>query len=150
MNTPIKIFYDQACAMCRAEMHYLKAIDQHNHIELIDMSNEHFSAEKWGVKLSNLQEKLHVLKPDGTWLIGVSAVKASYAAVGAPIKIPTLNWKWLNGFWEHTYAWIARNRYGVSRFLRPLIEYWFAKRLQQAMKQCQNGVCALPSNALKK
>jgi predicted DCC family thiol-disulfide oxidoreductase YuxK len=73
---------------------------------------------------------LHGVKPDGTVIKGMEAVRQAYEAVGlgwvlAPTRLPGLR-----RLSDLFYGWFARNRLALGRLLGPT---------------CSNGHCAVTS-----
>jgi predicted DCC family thiol-disulfide oxidoreductase YuxK len=88
---------------------------------------------------------MHGMKPDGTMVVGVEALRLAYRAVGlgawvAPTALPILR-----PVFEVAYSVFATNRYTFSALFRPLIEHVAARRVTRRMNECSNGACVVPA-----
>lgn len=128
---PLIVLYDRACAICRAEMHGLKARDRHERVRLVDIAAPDFDERDWGWPMERLQASLHVRLPDGHWRIGVVGVAEVYRAVGSKTMSRVLRVPGVEPLAERAYRVLARNRYRVSR--------WFG----YAAPECAGGRCAV-------
>jgi predicted DCC family thiol-disulfide oxidoreductase YuxK len=86
---------------------------------------------------------IHGVRPDGSLVIGAETIRLAYRAVGlghlaAPTALPLLK-----PVFDLAYAAFARNRYGLSRVLGPVIERIEARRAVRRAQACANGTCAV-------
>lgn len=151
-NYPFTLLFDGACPLCRLEMGRLAERNALNRLLFTDISVPGFDAAPYGASLQAMLALIHGLRPDGTLVIGVAALRTAYEAVGlgawaAPTALPGLKpiFDWL-------YAGFARNRYGFSRLAMPLLNRIEAARVNkqaaQALRRsqaCAQGVCEVPN-----
>lgn len=116
-QTTHAVYYDGACPLCRSEMGVLMRDNQAGLLRFVDISARGFDAAALGVTQAALMARLHVQRPDGSWLIGVPAVQAAYAATGhhriaAALARPVIAW-----LARPAYDWLADHRYRLPRWL---------------------------------
>lgn len=111
------VYYDGDCPLCSSEMAFLMRANRDGLLRFVDIARPGFDAAALGVSREDLMALLHVQDAAGRWLIGVPAVRAVYAATGhrrlaAALDHPVITWLARPG-----YAWLARNRYRLPRWL---------------------------------
>lgn len=151
MNTyPLTIYYDESCPLCKLEIDNLKARNNKELLQFIDVSTTDFSDDDAPASQTEMMEIIHARKVDGTVVSGVEVFRLAYGAVGlgwltAPTKLPLIK-----PFCDWLYPHIARNRYLLSnRFSGVLFKIAKdraicreAKRAAQQSKACHDGQCA--------
>jgi predicted DCC family thiol-disulfide oxidoreductase YuxK len=115
------VFYDGACPLCRSEMGLLMRDNRAGHLRFVDITQPGFDAEALGVTPSALMARLHVLRDDGHWLVGVPAVQAVYAATGHTCIATALAHPLLARLAGPAYGWLADHRYRLPRWLLRLV-----------------------------
>ncbi|MFG6414754.1 thiol-disulfide oxidoreductase DCC family protein [Roseateles sp. DC23W] len=111
------VYYDGVCPLCRSEMGVLMRNNDTGLLRFVDISRPDFDAAALGVTQAALMARLHVQAPDGTWLIGVPAVRAAYAATGHHRVAALLAVPLLARLAEPAYAWLADHRYRLPHWL---------------------------------
>jgi predicted DCC family thiol-disulfide oxidoreductase YuxK len=105
---PLRIYVDEACPLCRAEMAGLAARDPGACLRMVDCSSEGFAdpdAEAAGLSQAKLLHRIHARDAHGRWLVGVPVFAAAYEAAGV--------------------RWLARLL--RVRALRPLLDFGYAR-----------------------
>ncbi|MBB5203374.1 putative DCC family thiol-disulfide oxidoreductase YuxK [Inhella inkyongensis] len=144
----LRVFYDGACQLCRAEMHNLMARDVGGRIEFVDASHPKFDPQPLGVTLEAMMNALHVRRlSDDAWLIGVPAFEALYAATGQTGVARALRHPVLAALAERTYPWVVRHRHHLPQ---APIRWVFERARRRAAEAaalrtqaCRDGSCRL-------
>ena len=122
----LTVLYDGGCNLCRASVARVRRMDPRGRIELLDLHDASVPARFPQVDLDEAKRLMQAVDPHGRVYSGVDA----WARVG--LSLP--GWKliaWLflvpgiHFVAQHSYAWVARNRYRWNREL------------------CEDGTCAL-------
>ena len=113
----LHVFYDATCPICNQEMTRLHKLDQHQRLNMVDMSTNDFDAQDWGVNLEDLDKALHVLTPTGEWLVGLQAIRVVYAQVGLRWLVLPTTCPGIANLLDATYLKFAPHRQAVSRWL---------------------------------
>lgn len=111
------VYYDGACPLCRSEMSALMRDNQAGLLHFVDISLPGFDAAALGVTQAALMARLHVQRSDGSWLIGVPAVQAAYAATGHHRIAAVLARPAVARLARPAYDWLATHRYRLPRWL---------------------------------
>ena len=151
MNTsyPLTLLYDAACPVCSLEMDHLRERDTQSRLAFIDIAAPGFDAGHYGTTLAALDAQIHALRPDGTRLIGLPALREAYEAVGLGWVLRPTAWGLLAPLADAGYRLFARHRRPISRAAAPLISalrHWRAHRTVQRMAQCQAGACKVDNS----
>jgi predicted DCC family thiol-disulfide oxidoreductase YuxK len=115
------VFYDGACPLCRSEMGVLRRANQAGRLRFVDISLPGFDATAIGVTQAALMSRLHLQRADGSWLIGVPAVQAAYAATGHRRIAHALGLPLVARLARPAYDWLADHRYRLPRWLLRLV-----------------------------
>lgn len=115
------VYYDGACPLCRSEMGVLMRDNQAGRLRFVDIAEQGFDATALGVTQAALMARLHVRRPDGTWLVGVPAVQAAYAATGHHRIAALLGQPAIARLARPAYDWLADHRYRLPRWLLKLV-----------------------------
>jgi predicted DCC family thiol-disulfide oxidoreductase YuxK len=100
-----------------------------------------------GATLAQMDAQIHALRPDGTMVRGVEALRLAYAAVGLGWVWRPAGWAPLKPLFDAGYRVFARHRRSISRGAAPLIALVRAARARRAavrMQQCSGGACERP------
>ena len=140
---PLTLFFDGACPLCSLEMDDLKSRNALNRLVFVDIAQPGFDPAPYGASLQAMGELIHGMCADGTLVIGAETIRLAYRAVGlghlaAPTALPGLK-----PIFDAAYAVFARNRYGISRMLAPVIERIAAARAQRRAQACARGDCEI-------
>ena len=130
------VLYDHACPLCRAEMQRLKALDLNAKLMLLDINSPDFSEDTWGVSRSAASAALHVLTPNGDWLVGMPAIRHAYAQVGLGWLMAPSGWPLVSPIADLAYRYVAPNRFVISRWLG----------MGRASATCSDDVCTNAPN----
>ncbi len=115
----LTLLYDGACAICNAETGRLRHWNRHTRtLSLVDISADGFDAAPYGKTHADLLGLIHAVKPDGSMLIGVDALRAAYGEVGLGWLWAPTRWPGLRPVFDRFYLWFARNRYRISNLGR--------------------------------
>ena len=158
-NHPLTLLYDGACPVCNLEMDNLKHRNTQGLLAFIDISAPEFDALPYGATLAEMNGLIHAVWPDGSLVVGVEVFRLAYGAVGLGHLTAPTAWPWLKPLVDTAYAVFARNRYGFSRTLMPLLSALRHARATrrkanvEAVAQgalanaaaCHDGKCDLPT-----
>jgi predicted DCC family thiol-disulfide oxidoreductase YuxK len=159
INFPLTLLYDASCPVCRLEMHALRERDLAKHpdaplLRLVDISAPGFDAAPYGATLAQMNALIHAVRPDGSLVVGVEVFRLAYGAVGLGGWFVPTGWRWLKPAFDFAYAVFARNRYGISRAMTPLIEWIERKRIEKAAQRalaasraCADSDCKISAPA---
>lgn len=145
-NFPLTLLYDGKCPLCMLEMDNLKARNTAGLLLFVDISQAGFDPVPYGASVKEMSALLHGVRPDGTLVIGAETLRLAYRAVGlgyfaAPTALPGLK-----PVFDAAYVVFARNRYGISRVMAPLIERIAARRAVGRAQACAHGECAVDAS----
>ncbi|CAM3814844.1 thiol-disulfide oxidoreductase DCC family protein [Roseateles saccharophilus] len=115
------VYYDGACPLCRSEMGVLMRDNCAGRLSFVDISQPDFDAAALGVTRAALMARLHLQARDGSWLIGVPAVQAAYAATGHDRVARALTHPAVTRLARPAYDWLAAHRYRLPRWLLKLV-----------------------------
>lgn len=135
LSMQTQVFYDGACAVCRAEMQVLQRRDHARRLDLVDIAAPDFNEHAWPVSLTAMRALLHVRLADGSWLSGMPAIRHIYRETGHGCMVGFTGWPLLSGVFDRAYAWFARNRIRISRTL--------ARCVGLRSPACENGACGI-------
>jgi len=149
-NSPMIIFYDASCELCRAEIEAVKFHDNEEQFMMIDCSAEEFNDTAYqeeGITREAMMNYMHVRNSKGDWFVGVDAFELIYRTLG----LSTVAWLWggrlTRPLTSRLYPWIAKHRELISWSGLPLIfQLWGKCAAQQAYKRsrhCADGKCTL-------
>jgi len=90
-----KLLYDGECPFCQRAVEWLKRRDRSGNLSLEDISALGFNPAKYGLSREEVTRVLHGVKPDGTVVEGMDAVREACRTVGlswlaAPTRLPFL------------------------------------------------------------
>lgn len=111
------VYYDGDCALCSTEMAFLMRENRDGLLDFVNIATPGFDAPSLGVTREALMTLLHVRDRSGRWLIGVPAIQAIYVATGHRRVAAALAHPVVVGLAPPVYAWLARNRYRMPRWL---------------------------------
>lgn len=115
-HTRLTFLYDGACAICDAEAARLRHWNRgRDTLHFVDISAAGFEPKTYGRSLEELMGRVHAIRPDGSVLIGMDAIRAAYAEVGLGWLLAPTRWPGLRAVFDRLYLWFARNRYRISK-----------------------------------
>lgn len=143
---PLTLLYDAACPVCSLEMDHLRERSADGRLAFVDITAPGFSAAAWGSTQAELMARIHGVRPDGSHLIGLAALREAYAAAGLGAWIAPTGWRGAAWLGDRAYEAFARHRQPISRAAAPLIDAlrsWRARRQLKRMAACSGGACAV-------
>lgn len=113
----LKLLYDGQCPFCCREVRWLTRWDRAGRLASEDVTAEGFDPLRYGLTQAEVMSVLHGVKPDGTIVKRMEAVREAYGTVGlgwliAPTRLPLLR-----GLCDALYGLFARNRVGLGQWL---------------------------------
>lgn len=113
----LKLLYDGECPFCSREVEWLKRRDRAGHLATEDIAAPDFDPGRYGLARDDVTSVLHGVKPDGSIVKGMDAVREAYRAVGLgwvlwPTRLPLLS-----GLSNWLYRLFARHRVRWERLL---------------------------------
>lgn len=148
---PLTLLFDAACPVCSLEMDHLRERDSARRLAFVDIAAPGFDAAAYGSTLCELNAQIHAVRPDGSHLVGLAALREAYAAAGLAWVLKATALAPLRPLADAGYALFARYRRPISRATAPLIQAmrtWRAWRTQARMARCQAGVCPVPADSM--
>lgn len=124
---PLRIYVDDACPLCHAEMAGLAAHDGGQRLQIRDCSAEGFrdsDSEVAGFDRAQLLHRIHARDAQGQWLVGVPVFAAAYEAAGLRRIAWLLRLRWLQPVWRAGYALVVDHRRLLVRFGLPRVLAW--------------------------
>jgi predicted DCC family thiol-disulfide oxidoreductase YuxK len=112
------VLYDDECPMCSFYIRVLSRLDWLGRLTLLPMSSPAASSIAKGITPEALEEAMHTVSPDGRVRRAAAAVR--HIAIRVPLLFPLALLLWIPGVMpvaERVYRWVARNRYGLSRWI---------------------------------
>jgi predicted DCC family thiol-disulfide oxidoreductase YuxK len=127
---PLTVFYDASCPVCALEMDTLLRRDSARRLQLIDMSAPTFDAAIYGFERADLDAVIHAVRPDGSVLRGMAALRLAYRGGGLGWLLQATGWPVLSSVADGAYRMFARHRHAISGTLGPVIRAARARRAQ--------------------
>jgi predicted DCC family thiol-disulfide oxidoreductase YuxK len=118
---PLTVFYDASCPVCALEMDTLRRRDTCQRLHLIDMSAPAFDAAIYALERHDLDAAIHAVRPDGSIVRGMAALRLAYRAGGLGWLLQATRWPLLRDVADAAYRLFARHRHAISRVLAPVI-----------------------------
>ena len=119
----LTLLYDGACPICRVENARLRHWNRSaGTLSFVDISDDGFDPRPYGTSFAELMGRMHAVRPDGTLLIGMDALRAAYDEVGLGWLLAPTRWPGLRLVFDRCYLWFARNRYSISKLTRCGLE----------------------------
>ena len=138
MSSPVEVYYDRECAMCRGEIEALADADGNARLRLHDCSAPGFEdgeALRAGVDRAAMLRAMHVRDADGRWHRGVDAFVVMYRAAGFDGLANIWAHRRLKPVWERIYPFIANHRRTLDRLGFPrLVRFVIARAAKRAQR----------------
>jgi predicted DCC family thiol-disulfide oxidoreductase YuxK len=144
-NFPLTLLYDGACPVCNLEMDNLKARNTAGLLKFVDISAAFFDPAPYGATLQAMNGLIHAVRPDGSLVIGVEVFRLAYGAVGLGHLAAPTGWPLLKPAFDATYKVFARNRYGISSAVGPVLTRIAAVRANRRSQACADSACDVPA-----
>lgn len=138
-NTPLTLFYDASCPLCRHEVAFLLEKDALRQLVAVDVSRPDFVNDT-GVPLETLMRVMHGRRPDGRLIQGREVFRLAYRAAGLGWVAGPLSWPALAPFWDRFFAFVGTHRHDFPGWLSAAI---FGRRGPWAKMRggCHDGQC---------
>lgn len=109
----LRILYDGGCHLCHREIEHYRQVDTNKKLELIDITNSGFQAEKWGLDDKTVRKYFHVVDENDQLFVGVDAFAQIWQR---------LDYKWLHSM-AHTQPLrsLMKASYLLFAEIRPLL-----------------------------
>jgi predicted DCC family thiol-disulfide oxidoreductase YuxK len=144
---PLTLLYDGACPVCNLEMDNLKARNTAGMLKFVDIAAPFFDPAPYGTSLEAMNGLIHAVRPDGSLVIGTEVFRLAYGAVGLGHLAAPTGWPLLRPAFDAAYKVFARNRYGISDAVGPLLTRIVALRANRHSQACAQGACKAPTPA---
>ena len=141
---PLTLLYDGACPVCSLEMDHLRARNANGKLAFVDIAVPGFDALPWGATLAQMNAQIHAVRPDGSLIVGIEALRLAYGAVGLGWLMAPTGWAPLRPAFDAGYRAFARHRQTLSRLAAPLIDGVRSQRarsMEARMRACAGGRC---------
>ncbi len=148
-NFPLTLLYDGACPVCNLEMDNLKARNTAGMLQFVDIAAPFFDSAPYGTSLKAMNGLIHAVRPDGSLVIGTEVFRLAYGAVGLGHWAAPTGWPLLKPVFDAAYKVFARNRYGISRAVGPVLTRIAALRANKRSQACAQGACRPPEPKAK-
>ncbi len=112
------VLFDGQCVVCRGSVAFLRRLDWLRRLAFVDIHDPAAAGQNLGLHRAALMGAIHVVTPGGRIVAGYEAVRHQIG------QLPLLMWAypllflpgvtWLG---PRLYAWIARRRYRLNRWL---------------------------------
>ncbi|MFW6170382.1 MAG: thiol-disulfide oxidoreductase DCC family protein [Planctomycetota bacterium] len=126
MACNLTLIYDGDCPICSREVNWLKRRDRRDELALEDLAAEEFDPQRYGLSREDVTMALHGVKPDGSIVRGMEAVREAYRTVGLGWIVAPTGWPGVRRVSDWFYAWFARHRLSIGRLVG---------------KRCGDGTC---------
>ncbi|AEX23591.1 thiol-disulfide oxidoreductase DCC family protein [Vibrio sp. EJY3] len=123
----LTIFYDGTCPLCAKEMRALTKRDTHQHIRIVDIYSEAFSAYPQ-IDAAKANTILHALDDCGNLMLGLDVTYRAWQLVGRGWLYAPLRWPLIRPVADWLYIKFANNRYRIS--------YWLTGTSRCGTDQC--------------
>ncbi len=147
VNYPLTLLYDGACPICALEMDNFRERDNAQNpvrkLMFVDIAQPGFDPAPYGATLPDMQALIHAVRPDGSLVVGVPALRLAYQAVGMGAWAAPTGWPMLAPVFDWAYSRFARNRYRFSGAVMPFIAHIAARRAVKRARACVDGACVL-------
>jgi predicted DCC family thiol-disulfide oxidoreductase YuxK len=127
---PLTVFYDASCPVCVLEIEMLRRRDTEQRLQLIDLSAPTFDAAIYGFEHADLDAVLHAVRPDGSVVRGMAALRLAYRGAGLGWLLQATRWPIVASIADAAYRVFARHRHALSRALAPTIRAARTRRLR--------------------
>ncbi len=116
-STKMLILYDGNCPICCAKRAFLQRRDRNEKLTFADIRSAEFQDLEIPVSIALLEREIHSVRPDGQILRGMEVIRAAYREIGLGWLATPTGWSLLRPLFDRLYAWVARNRIPISKFL---------------------------------
>lgn len=141
---PLSIFYDGSCPICRFDIHNLKARNQEEKLQFIDIASPAFDPTPYGMTQADFMAEIHARRTDGQFVKGMEVFRLAYRAVGLGWAVAPASWDPLRQPADALYRLFARHRQKIGKHLGWIFENLAAHQARKRATQCHKENCTLP------
>lgn len=113
----LRIFYDNHCPLCVAEMRQLKALDENQQLELVALNEPEFIHRYPYIDPIKASRKLHGELNNGELLLGLDVTCTAWSLVGKHKWLKMLRWPGIRYLADGVYLLFARYRSNIAYLL---------------------------------
>ena len=106
----IKLLYDGLCPVCASQVRLIRRLDRHNHVAFEDVTAAGFDPGAYGLTSEQALAAMHGVRPDGSIVAGMEAVRAAYDALGLGWLAGPTGWPVLRPIFDACYRVFASLR----------------------------------------
>ena len=129
MRPDFTLLYDSDCPFCKLEVEWLQRRSAGHRLGAVDIAADDFDAAQFGLSEDDVHARLHGVRPDGTVVEGMEAIREAWSAAGIGWVMAPTGWPILRWFADLGYVVFAKYRVPLGRL--------FGRR-------CDSGACAAP------
>ncbi|MDX9910663.1 MAG: DUF393 domain-containing protein [Phycisphaerales bacterium] len=112
MDSPLTIYIDGSCPLCRREARFLERLDRgRGRLRMVDIADLGFDPETAGRSIDELMGRIHAAAQDGSMITGVEVFRRAYRAVGWGWLLAWTAWPGLRWLADAGYILFARYRH---------------------------------------
>jgi predicted DCC family thiol-disulfide oxidoreductase YuxK len=123
MNRPpakLTLFFDQQCPFCALEMKWLKKIDRHHKIQLIDISSTDFIASSWGLSQNELEANMHAIDTQDKVITKMEVFRRVYSEVGLGWLFALTGFPGIKWIFDLGYRIFAKHRIQLGQCTKKI------------------------------
>jgi predicted DCC family thiol-disulfide oxidoreductase YuxK len=128
ITEPLTIYYDAACPLCQAEIHFLKHHNQRNLLYFIDLHT--LSESETEVNCSLAMQTIHGCLGRDKIITGPSVFYEAYKRTDLKLINYLFSLAWFRLFYAHFYKVFAQHRHQISRWIGPYLLRLAKRRYQ--------------------
>lgn len=122
----LTIYYDGACPLCLAEIHFLK---HHNHKNLLNFINLHdLDASRAELNCELAMKTIHARLGDRKIITGPSVFQEAYKRTDLQLINYLFSLAWFRFIYSKFYILFAQYRHQISRVIGPYLLRWTESR----------------------
>lgn len=126
----LTLFYDAACPLCRAEILFLSARNDHGLLDFVDINSERYQPDQVGVSCEQALAAMYGQYADGTLISGVEVFAAAYQRADLTVLAWIFSRKTLRPLLNWSYRFFAKNRHTISKLFGPFA-LWLVRLTKQ-------------------
>jgi len=111
------ILYDGNCPVCCRKKLFLERHDKHHRLRFIDIHSDSMDSLELKVGYADLEKQIHAILPDGSVINRMDVIRAAWHEIGLGWLVAPTGWPILRQIFDLLYAFVAKNRSHLSRFL---------------------------------
>jgi predicted DCC family thiol-disulfide oxidoreductase YuxK len=114
-HSPITIYYDHACGICRIEMEHYKAKDKKARLKFINVNHSNFDLMSEGLDPQNILDYVHAKDETGKVVYGIEAFVWIWEAFGCQFMPIQVRLPLIKQLACDIYRLFAKFRYKIRR-----------------------------------